>query len=93
MHDTKRGAMSELPSPELMFDFSKRTLQDLVITSLDRSARHRKAAKAALDEAVREEATGLLASYFLEHREAIRELFRADVEMKEAVEFPKQRTA
>ena len=85
--------MSELPEPNVLFDFSKRTLQDLVITSLDRAARHRKAAKAAWDEAVRDEAIGLLASYFLEHRETIRSLIVADVQVKAATEFPKQRTA
>ena len=85
--------MSELPDPQLMFDFSKRTLQDLQIASLDRAARHLKNAKAAWNEAVREEAMGLLAAYFLEHGPAILEQARGTVEVKSTLEFPKARSA
>ena len=83
--------MSELPSPELLFDFSHRTLQDLQIASLDRAARSLKAAKAAWNDAVREEAIGLIAAYFVEHRDAILETARQTVEVKATLEFPSAR--
>jgi hypothetical protein len=83
--------MSEIPVPELLFDFSRTTLQDLQIASLDRAARSLKAAKAAWNEAVREEAIGLIAAYFLEHREAILENARRTIEVKAMLEFPQAR--
>lgn len=83
--------MSDLPKPELLFDFSHRTLQDLQIASLDRAARSLKAAKAAWNEAVREEATGLIAAYFIEHRESILEAARQTIEVKATLEFPQTR--
>lgn len=83
--------MSDLPIPELLFDFSRTTLQDLQIASLDRAARSLKAAKAAWNEAVREEALGLIAAYFIEHREAMLENARRTVEVKTTLEFPQAR--
>ena len=91
--ESRPKQLSGLPDPQLMFDFSKRTLQDLQIASLDRAARHLKNAKAAWNEAVREEAMGLLAAYFLEHGPAILEQARGTVEVKSTLEFPKARSA
>ena len=82
--------MSELPSPDLLFDFSDRTLQDLQLASLDRAARHLKAAKAAWSEAVSEQATAALARYFLEYRAAMLERMRETIEVQSVLEFPQQ---
>lgn len=83
--------MSDLPKPELLFDFSDRTLQDLQIASLDRSARHLKAAKAAWNEAVSEQATALIARYFLEYRAAMIERMRDTIDVQSVLEFPQDR--
>lgn len=80
--------MSEIPKPEILFEFSKNTLQDLQIASLDRAARHLKQAKLSWNEAVREEAIGLIAAYFLEHREGMLETARATIELKSTLQFP-----
>ncbi len=80
--------MSELPVPDLLFDFSRTTLQDLQIASLDRAARHLKNAKYSWNEAVREEAIAVVARYFLEHREGILEAARRTVEIKPTLVFP-----
>lgn len=83
--------MNELPSPEMLFDVSEMTLQDLQLASLDRSARHLKAAKAAWNEAVREEAIALVAAYFFENRADILERARLTLESQTVLEFPQQR--
>lgn len=80
--------MNELPKPELMFDFSHNTLRDLQMASLDRAARHLKSAKLAWNEAVREEAIGVLALYFLQHREEMLEAARRTIEVKATLTFP-----
>jgi hypothetical protein len=86
--------MNEIPKPEMLFELSRNTLQDLQIASLDRAARHLKQAKAAWNEAVREEAIGLLAAYFLEHRAGMLERARETIEMEKVqtvLEFPQSR--
>lgn len=86
--------MNEIPKPELLFDFSRNTLQDLQIASLDRAARHLKQAKLSWNEAVREEAIGLIAAYFLEHREGMLDRARATIELEKVqtvLEFPQSR--
>src|SRR5437879_5298009 len=82
---------NDLPKPELLFDLSKMTLGDLQMWSLDRSSRHLKAAKAAWHEAVREQATALLAAYFLEYRSEMLERARLTVEAQTVIEFPEAR--
>lgn len=74
-----------------MFDFSDRTLQDLQLASLDRSSRHLKAAKAAWNEAVTEQAIAMLARYFLEYRAAMLERMRDTIEVQSVLEFPQER--
>lgn len=81
----------DMPKPELLFDLSKMTLGDLQMWSLDRSSRHLKAAKAAWHEAVREQATALLAAYFLEYRQQMLETARHTVEVQTVIEFPEAR--
>jgi hypothetical protein len=83
--------LNEIPAPELLFDFSNHSLQDLQMASFDRSARNLKAAKSAWNEAVREEAIALVAAYFLEYREAMLEAARRTVEMQTVLEFPQAR--
>ena len=86
--ELERKESVEIPKPDLMFDFSRNSLQDLRIASLDRAARHLKAAKLSWNEAVREEATGLIAAYFLEYREWMLETARQTVEVKSTLPFP-----
>lgn len=85
--------MNEIPSPEYLFDVSEMTLQDLQLSSFDRSARHLKAAKAAWNEAVREEAIALLAQYFLKGRGEILEKARLTLEGQAVLVFPERRRA
>lgn len=60
--------MNEIPKPEILFDFSDTTLQDLLMKSLDRESRLIRTAKDAWQAAVREEAIALVAEWFLKHR-------------------------
>ena len=83
--------MNEIPKPEKLFDFSDQSLQDLQLASLDRSARHLKAAKAAWNEAVREEAIAIAAQYFLENRHQIVEQARLTMDIQVVLEFPQSR--
>jgi hypothetical protein len=85
--------VNEIPKPELLFDLSRNSLQDLQIASLDRAARHLKQAKLSWNEAVREEAIGLIAAYFLEHRDTMLETARTTLEVKSVLEFPERRRA
>jgi hypothetical protein len=80
--------MSDLPDPELLFDLSCASLQALQMSSLDRAARHLKAAKAEWNSAVREEAMGVLAEYFIAKREEILTRARATLDVQAALEFP-----
>jgi hypothetical protein len=83
--------MNEIPKPEELFGYSRTTLQDLQIASLDRAARALKAAKHSWNEAVREEAIAAVAAYFLEHREGMLEAARRTVEVQSVLEFPQGR--
>lgn len=83
--------MNDIPDPEFLFDVSQTTLQDLQLASLDRSARHLKAAKANWNEAVREEAIALVAAYFFENRSQILERARLTLEAQAVLEFPRER--
>lgn len=83
--------MSDIPKPEVMFDFSDRTLMDLQLASLDRAARHLKAAKAAWHEAVTEQAIAVVARYFLDHRAAMLQTMRETIEVQSVLEFPQER--
>lgn len=83
--------MNEIPKPEKLFEFSERTLQDLLMASRDRSARHLKAAKASWHEAVIEEAIAITAQYFLEHRAQMLEQARLTIEAQTVLEFPRER--
>lgn len=85
--------MSDLPSPDVLFDFSKHSLQDLQIASLDRAARHLKSAKAAWNEAVREEAIGILAAYFVEHRAELLRAAQGTLDVQTALVFPLRKRA
>lgn len=65
--------MNELPKPELFLNWSEKTLQDLLLASLDRESRLIKTAKECWQAAVREEAIALVAEYFLKYRAEIEE--------------------
>lgn len=83
--------MSDLPKPELLFDFSDRTLQDLLLASQDRASRHLKAARAAWNEALQEQATAIVARYFLEYRAAMLDRMRETIDVQSVLEFPQER--
>jgi hypothetical protein len=85
--------MNEIPKPEYLFEVSEMTLQDLQLSSLDRSARQLKAAKIAWGEAVREAAIATVAQYFLEERRGILEMARKTMEGQTVLVFPERKTA
>lgn len=60
--------MNELPKPELLLNWSDKTLHDLLLASLDRESRLIKTAKESFQAAVREEAIALLVEYVLKYR-------------------------
>lgn len=80
--------MNEIPAPDVLLDVSNRFLQDLMVASLERSARQLKTAKIAWAEAVQEQAVAIAAQYFLDNREALLESARRTVVMQSVLEFP-----
>lgn len=80
-----------LPSLEFLFDCSDKSLQDLELAALDRSAKRLKAAKAEWNEAVAQRANAEVARYFIEHRQEIIERALRTIDTQQVIEFPQNR--
>lgn len=61
-----------LPPIEFLLDASNASLQDLLITSLNRSANFSKTIRIEIDMWIEQEATAMLVRWLLENRQALK---------------------
>ena len=84
--------MSELPL-EFLLSASNQSLADSQLASLDRGARHLKAAKIEWNEAVDEFVNAKISEIFRERRAEIMERARQELDAQSVIAFPERKRA
>src|SRR5262249_46750547 len=82
-----------MPPLEYLLECSVRSLQDLEMNALNRSANCLKRAKMEWDEAVANRERAGVARWLIEHRAEIMEQAKNTFEVKAPVQFPKSKLA